>query len=370
MRILLDPQIFFLQRYGGISRYYTEMYRLLKNDRQINIKCPLLVTENLHLRHYNLHPKLIPFLSKIKGMSRFLAFDKIEKSKKITKQILEKKRADVFIPTYYDTYFLSSIGNIPFVVTVYDMIHELLPEHFKNDINTVPNKKKLIEQATGVIAISENTKRDILKVYPHIDANKIHVVYLSQSINTEKIKMSNKVEEKYVLFVGVRAAYKNFDFFLKATARWLLKNEMRLYCLGGGEFNKEELLLMESLGISNNATQIEFKDNELAVYYTNAFAFVFPSAYEGFGIPVLESMACGCPVILPNTSSFPEVAEDAGIYFELNNASSLVEKLQDLLTDDNLRQEKINLGFKQEKKFSWERTKRECLEVYKKAMSI
>ncbi len=370
MKILLDPQIFYLQRFGGISRYYTEMYRVLKKQKKVTINCPLLISDNLHLNNYNLQPKLIPFFSKIKGINRLFLFDKVEKSKRLVLAVLQNKKVDIYIPTYYDTYFLFSIACTPFVLTVYDMIHELFPSYFPDDITTVPNKKILIERATRIIAISENTKKDILKIYPFIDSSKIDVVYLSHSIVIDKTFKIEDNEAPYLLFVGNRGGYKNFIFFIEAVTEWVLDNMYKVYCLGGGKFTDIELNTIDSLGLTGFILQIDFKDDhELANYYFNAFAFIFPSEYEGFGIPVLEAMACKCPVILPSASSFPEVAGEAGIYYNSNDSLSLLNSLQILQKEGNLRKCKIELGFKQQAKFSWEKTASECLSVYKKVIS-
>lgn len=366
MKILLDPQIFYSQRFGGISRYFTELYRSLRADARVAIVCPLFVSQNLHLQHYNLQPSGIKVFL-LRAWNRLAFWSRmLEKNKRYTNYLLRREVADIFIPTYYDPYFLSAIGSKPFVLTVFDMIHELFPHYF-GDNPTVLRKKLLMERATRIIAISKSTRQDIIRLYPHIDASKIHVVYLSHSIKTEAI-FKDSGNKDYILFVGRREFYKNFTFFVHAVSEWLRENDMNLYCLGGGAFTIEEQNLINCLHLEDRVQQVTFKDNDLWKYYTGAFAFVFPSEYEGFGIPVLESMSCGCPVVLPEVSSLPEVAGPAGVYFELNNAASLVSKLELLRRNADFRKEIITLGFIQEKKFSWERTKEECLKVYELAL--
>ena len=288
-------------------------------------------------------------------------------SKLVIKTLLNKNY-DLLIPSYYDSYFVEYIGDKPFVLTIYDMIHEIFPEYFTNDLITVKFKKELIEKAKIIIAISESTKRDILKIYPYINRSKIEIVYLSHSIKIDE-KVNISLPDKYILFVGNRSIYKNFIFFLKSVAPILI-NDSSLYivCAGGDKFNDQEIKLIEDLNIISQIIQQNFEDYELASYYSNARCFVFPSEYEGFGIPVLESMACGCPVILANHSSFPEVAGNAGIYFELNNGADLRSKIENLLEVEELRSKYIDKGFEQVKKFSWEKTTKECLKVYRKAI--
>jgi glycosyltransferase involved in cell wall biosynthesis len=373
LRILLDPQTYNEQKFGGISRYYTELYLDLNATEGVTVNCPVFFSDNLHLKEAGLFQGFLNIIADAAICPKFLRKKIVKKAKprniKNTVEALKAQNFDVFIPTYYTPYFLEELHGKPFVLTVYDMIHELFPQYFTFDRYTVERKKLLVEKATRIIAISESTKNDIIKIYPHIDASKIDVVYLSHSIKSaEKVKLS--LPQKYILFVGNRTIYKNFLFFLKAVAPVLKDNpDLFVVCAGGNKFNGEENDLIRELGVANQLIQQNFEDNELATYYSNAKCFVFASEYEGFGIPVLESMACGCPVVLANHSSFPEVAGDAGVYFELNNSEDLKNKVSELLADETLRNEYARKGFEQVKKFSWHKTAAECLKVYQKAIS-
>jgi glycosyltransferase involved in cell wall biosynthesis len=374
MKILLDPQIFKAQFFGGISRYFAELlYHAPKIESELEVKCPLPHHSNLHLKEKKLLP--VSAFNKLLFNFQFRGSNKIKSHfldyKKATIAALKKQDFDVFVPTYFDPYFLPYIERKPFVLTVYDMIIELFPQYFNNEGALIEWKKVLIEKATTVIAISESTKIDILRLYPHIDANKIKVVYLSHSIDTtEKLIPVSGLPNRYILFVGNRSFYKNFVFFIKAMAQ-LLKADANLYvvCAGGGSFKTEEVLLINDLGISNQVVQKNFEDNELASFYKNAEVFVFPSQYEGFGIPVLEAMHCCCPVILANHSSFPEVAGDAGIYFELDNEADLRTKVEAIIGNAMLREQYIAAGTLQAKRFSWQKTVKECLEIFQQAVN-
>ncbi|MBN8641414.1 MAG: glycosyltransferase family 4 protein [Flavobacteriales bacterium] len=367
MRILLEPQIFKDQKFGGISRYFSEIYKHIRNENSDSIQLPLDYTENLHIKDqitaeipflYNLGMK-IPFLKK-KCRKKLVKLS-VKKAKKILKQ----QEYDLVVPTYYNPYFLELIGNKPFVLTVYDMIHETFPNYFNDDNHTVPNKKLLMEKANKIIAISQSTKNDILKFYPNIDANKIEIIYLSQSIDTQNY-VTVDLPENFILFVGNRGLYKSFSFFIEAVADLVLEStDLHIVCAGGNAFKSEEIELINSLQLTNRIIQQNFEDDELASYYTKAKCFVFPSEYEGFGIPVLESMACGCPIVLAHHSSFPEVAGDAGVYFELNNKHDLKEKVSLLLHDENVRKQYITKGYEQAQKFSWKKTAEECYALFK-----
>lgn len=370
MKILLDPQIYDQQRYGGISRYYTEIFSVISRKKN-KVLIPFYNTSNIYYRRsilvtfqqklYSLYLRIL-----IKFRIRYRE-DTIARNKKYLKNTILRQQYDLFIPTYYNPYFVKDIGSKPFVLTVYDMIYELFPEYFTNDKMLVVNKRYLMEKATRIIAVSENTKKDIIAIYPHIEADKIDIVYHGCSIKINN-KEINFLPENYILFVGTRAIYKNFQFLVNSIAE-LLKNNSDLYliCAGGGEFDKEEKESISSLGLEYQILHKSFDEDELGMFYKKAKCFVFPSQYEGFGIPVLESMTCGCPVVLAHHSSFPEVAGVAGVYFELNNPKDLSDKIEMLVKNKSLRDEYSQKGLKQVKKFSWEKAAIECLAVYKKA---
>ena len=373
MRVLLDPQTFNEQKFGGISRYHTELILALKSMDDVSIDCPIVMSDNLHLKEAGLFRGYRNLLFEMKLLPKFIRKKLLKKTKrkniKNTIAVLKSGAFDVFVPSYYSTYFLDYLGDKPFVLSVYDMIHEILPEYFTRDMETSKNKEILIEKATKIIAISESTKRDIIRIYPNIDEAKIEVVYLSHSIKADE-KTAVSLPDNYVLFVGNRTIYKNFLFFIKSIAP-VLKESPGLFvvCAGGNKFNSVELKLIKELGISKQIIQQNFEDNELSAYYSKARCFVFPSAYEGFGIPVLEAMACSCPVILANHSSFPEVAGTAGIYFELDNEKDLRDKIVSILADEGLRLDYVKKGLAQAQNFSWQKTAAGCVEVYKKAFN-
>jgi glycosyltransferase involved in cell wall biosynthesis len=277
---------------------------------------------------------------------------------------MKSKPFDLLIPTYYNPYFLEIFQKKPFVLTVYDMIHELYPHCFKKEDKTSEWKQTLIPKATKIIAISESTKSDLIRFYPTVNPDDIHVVYLSYSAMNSQVKVPN-LPKKYVLFIGNREHYKNFKFFAESMKSLLDKySDLTVLCAGGATFNEEEITLFKALGHENKFIQYNFKDNELAHIYQKAECFVFPSEYEGFGIPVLEAMANSCPCILARHSSFPEVAGEAGIYFELNNGIDLSDKIELTINDHQFRQGMVEKGLENLKRFSWEKTARACVEVY------
>jgi glycosyltransferase involved in cell wall biosynthesis len=363
MKILYDHQIFTNQRYGGISRYFFEMIK--RFDEEINsCKVGMHLSNNAY---YNdgINPNLSPFFSE----NHFLGKDRIIKftNQNCSIKNINKREYDVFHPTYYDTYFLKSIRDKPFVVTFYDMIHEKLSDKFldlKLDTQIFDNKKRLLENSAKVIAISETTKKDIIEIYG-VDSEKVDVVYLGNSLVFSNENHTRIIKDDYILFVGNRGIYKNFNFFVTAIANLLLNNNLKIICAGGGDFTKQEINLLNFLNIQNKVLFKEIiNDDVLANYYANALFFCFPSLYEGFGIPLLEAFACGCPVLLSNGGSLPEIGSDAALYFDPTDEDSLFTQANKLLSDEMLRKKLVDKGYTRLNQFSWDKTYQDHLKIY------
>jgi glycosyltransferase involved in cell wall biosynthesis len=353
MKVLYDHQVFSWQRFGGISRYF---YELMNNsDGLYDCDVSGRYSGNEYIKPLNLY-KSFPVRFHFKGKTRIInQLNKIDSIKKI-----KSGKYDIIHPTYYDPYVLGGNRN-PLVITVYDMIHELYSHYFENDISTLKNKKTMIHSADVIIAISENTKKDILKFYPDISGKKISVIHLGTSF---KITEKHEDKENYILFVGQRSRYKNFDNFLQAVAPLLIKYDINLVC-AGQKFTKKELELLGSLHISNRVVFDEFKDDKLLELYSKALTFVFPSLYEGFGIPVLEAFAAGCPAILSNTSSLPEIGGVAAVYFDPHSIADMRIVIERVITSRGLQKELEDKGRERVKQFSWNRCAHETAGVYK-----
>jgi len=371
MKVLYDHQIFTIQIYGGISRYFIELMKKFENDNEVEYKLSLKYSNNYHLKELNrLIYKTFFESYSFKGKYRLLNLLNIL-NKKVSKKYISMGDYDIFHPTYYDPYFLDYIGRKPFVLTIYDMIHEIYPEMFSLKDETSKRKKLLVQKATKIIAVSENTKKDIIRFFS-IDTNKIEVIYCGTLFDMNGSR-NNKVDidlpEKYILYVGNRGGYKNFNLFIKAIAPLLIKNnELKVVCVGGGKFKGIEEEKFKKLNIINKVFQYSVNDDILSHLYKKAIVFVFPSLYEGFGIPILEAFSCGCPVITSNTSSLPEVAGDAAIYFDPTNKLSISSSIQKVIYDSNLRNQLIYKGYQRVKEFTWEKTAEKTKKIYESIM--
>lgn len=374
MRVLYDHQIFAMQNYGGISRYFFELMSNLDKDAGIDLELSIALTNNYYISHINypfqktssierqISMKMSP-IHRLPGLKKFL---NLERSKKI----LLRQDFDILHPTYYNPYFLNYLGDKPFVLTIHDMIHEIFPEYYSLSDKTISWKQTLAERASKIIAVSENTRKDIIK-FLGVSPNKIAVIHHGASIDINNVNgtvddnTASQMPNKYILFVGARERYKNFYFLLESIAPILHKNkDLHLICAGGGAFSNSEIKFLKILNINNKVAQYNVDDKELIYLYKNAICFVFPSLYEGFGMPVLESFACGCPVIASYSSSIPEVGGDAINYFNPKDVTDLRESVEKVIYDDSLR-EKLKLkGYEQLKNFSWKKTALETKGLY------
>ncbi len=368
MKILYDHQTFSLQEYGGISRIYAELIKP-SPDPEIETELSLLFSNNEYLKEL----KEIPHRSFLKNSNwkyKIQAIYNLNKIYSISK--ISTGKYDLFHPTYYDHYFLKYVKQKPFVVTVLDMIHEKFVDKY-NDFaldKRVQGKKIILQEASRIIAISDSTKKDIVEVFD-IDKEKIEVIYLGSSIERKDCEMYLRlVEEDYILFIGNRGDYKNFNFFLQSIAPLLnIHKHIKLLCGGGGKFTEQETLLIKNLGLQQKVKHIVIKnDTTLISLYSNAICFVFPSLYEGFGIPVLEAFSCGCACAVSNSSSLPEVGGDAALYFNPEDSNSILNVVSKLVNDDFVRQEKIAKGYERALMFSWKRTREETFRLYERLL--
>lgn len=359
--ILYDNQIFDLQRFGGISRYFCEIIQRLHLDYDIAVRYSL----NYYIANWSLGKHRIPLP---RFIFKYYRKHLLLKNRELTKQLLQTSHAYLFHPTYYDPSFLEHIGEHPYVVTVHDMIHERLSNQFPDAEETINNKREVITRANRIIAISENTKKDIIELL-HIHPDKIDVIYHGTSMKSFSGKHTLQLPEKYLLFVGDRTAYKNFNRFLHSFATLCAEDEELFLVCTGNKFNKSEKDLLSTLNIENKVIQIKASDKRLCELYSRAELFVFPSLYEGFGIPILEAYACCCPVALSNNSCFPEIAGEAGVYFDPYSEQSIIEAIKEVIYNKERKMELIRLGEDRLRLYSWEKAAAQTEESYKKVLN-
>ncbi len=296
-------------------------------------------------------------------------------------RMLNKVRDIVHLPNHH----LGRYGNflkVPYIITVHDLIRYFDLEGQEAFIHH-PNHRdryyfnldyKGIKKAAGIIAVSQATKNDLI-YYLGIADERISVVYEGIDHRLFQPVPHRIYNHPYILFVGSEQPRKNFTGLLKAFSQ--LKGEPRFKELklvkvgmaGGQEtdFRSQTMGVVEGLNLIGEVIFTDFvPEADLPAYYSGAEVLVLPSLYEGFGFPVLEAMACGCPVVTSNISSLPEVVGEAGIMVNPYNINSLAQAMKQVLTNDKLRNKMVRRGLEQAKKFSWEKAAKETMEVYEK----
>lgn len=382
MRVLYDPQAFDMQTHGGVSRCFAELYKHMPAfvDAQIFVK----ETDNVYLRELgfpasgNLYKdflcakdsKLKHILFKLTYNLKYGDFSRWDKRPLINrnevKSVIKNGDYDIFHPTFFDDYFLRLIGKKPFVITVHDMI----PEIFSMDAPQAQQKLAVIPKATHLIAVSEQTKKDLVRIM-NVPEEKVSVVYHGADEEPYIPSSNAPLAEEYILYVGSRYVYKNFTAFCKSCVGILKRHlQLKIVCTGV-PFSPEEIQLFESLGIKERMVHKFVQTRqELFDLYHYALTFVYPSLYEGFGIPILEAYKADCPVMLNRASCFPEIAGDAAVFFDLNSEKSdFEEQFETLyrLTGDE-RGELIQRQRERMKLYSWSKSAAQLADVYKEVL--
>ena len=332
-RILYDNQMFTLQRFGGVTRYFADlMYNLPAGEFEALL--PMRYCENRYITEtYGREFEKFSFPHNYRIRRRLYGIV----NDVVAKRAVKYDEYEIFHPTYYNPYFLDAIDKRekPLVLTIHDMTFERYPQNVLIYDRTIQQKKRLISRADRIIAVSENTKRDIVDILG-ISPSKISVVYHGYKPVAES---APQLFDRYVLYVGERKGYKNFMPWLLSIRDILVADKNLKVVCTGKPFTKKELSLFANCGIADRLVHISANDAQMVSLYRHALCFVFPSLYEGFGIPILEAFANGCPVCLSNASCFPEVAGGAALYFNPDDAQSMQDALKELLSSMALRDE-------------------------------
>lgn len=358
MKIFYDYKIFFNQSIGGPSRYFVELIKELINlKKNVKVICPLYINKYLH--EINSRNKIGIYINNKKYLGHIIEVYNIL----LSTLFFKLENFDLLHTTHYDSFLPKT--NKPKVVTVYDLIHEIFDKdyNFKN----LP-KKKVFDQIDHFICISQNTKKDLIKFY-NINEEKISVIYLANfKKNLIRDENESGLDKPYFLYVGSRKRYKNFRLLVKAYSSIpSIKNNFKIICFGGDKFLKEEKDFFRQYNMNDeNIMQIEGTDTLLTALYQKAYALIYTSKYEGFGMPILEAMSNKCPVISSNASSMPEVYGNSALTFDPNSSDDLINCLIKITNDNNYREELINLGLKRSLLFSWNKCATETYNIYRK----
>ena len=270
----------------------------------------------------------------------------------------------------------------PWVVTVHDLIYLHDAKASKSRLGKPYAEflfRRIQRSAAAVMTVSEYTKNDLLNLFPKIRPEKVFVTHEAaspffQKIEDvealKKIRVKYGLSEPFILFVGSLKDHKNIPVLLRAVESLRAEKKMDVTLVIVGRRDPKNVVLWELIQQKSVFTKYlgEVPDEELAALYNLTEVFVLPSLREGFGLPVLEAMACGAPVIVSDRASLPEIAGAAGLVFDAGHVDDLAGLLYNVLTDQALRRKLSAKGLARAMEFSWKKTADKTLEVYDRVM--
>lgn len=359
--IAYDHQFFSIFRYSGITRYFYEIISRLVNEQDVSLSLYM----GFHINDFD-YARFKSRYAHFFGRRR----PAVPKTTRIFNTINDAlfplfiKRAGpgIYHQTYYRSFLPGFKGKR--VITVYDMTYELFPDKFSGNDPVILEKETSIRRADAIVAISESTKNDIVRLLS-IPPEKITVVYLANSLTAIPVGLP-AAGGPFILYVGQRCPHKNFPVLLNAYCRSSRVNrEYGLVCFGGEPFTDGEKQVLARHGVLGRARHVCGSDELLAGYYSRASLLVYPSLYEGFGLPLLEAMHYGCPVTASRVASLPEIGGQAAAYFDPSSADDLAATMERVLSDTVARKQMTDRGRCREKEFSWDVCASQTLALYK-----
>lgn len=344
MRVLFSPDAFVNQQFGGVSRYFAELHTEL-----VKLGVDARIFPGLHDNAYvpggrTRVPRKVP-----QRLRLFLS------SQAFRAYAVGQRGTHILHPTYYSA---KSFGRQPQVCTFYDLIHLRYAQQFASD-RTAERQRIWARRADRIIAISHSTARDLVSMLD-VPEDKVSVVHLG--VRVPRVPAQRNADT-YVMYVGKRGGYKNWRIVVDALQDPQLA-DLRLVCSGGGPATVEERALLENRRVADRVSFVATDETMLRRLYRGALGLVYPSLYEGFGLPPLEAMALGVPVVAARAASIPEVVGDDALLFDPHETDDLVHALRRLL-DTATREELERRGPIRARMFSWERTARQTVEVYR-----
>lgn len=348
----------------GVGRYFANLISRLPEDVR-----PEIAVTNLVRGQMPVNPNLsVRFGYTIPSLRAYLRFPVLRRLVEVQlRRQVDLETFDIIHPTYYEMLASASLDGFAgrLVITVYDMIHERFPEIDPGGA-TARRKAQAVTEADRVLCISENTRRDLLSFHPEVGA-KATVTPLASDLSRDMCFGPELVPDApYLLYVGGRSPYKNFDAALNLIRDLAGRYPELTLAVAGPALSREEKRNIQSLGIAHRIRIFDRpSDEHLAKLYRCSAALVYPTRYEGFGIPPLEAMSCGTPVVASRSSSIPEVVGDAGILVDPDDPSELRSAVVSLLDDGATRNEFIARGFARAAEFDWNRTAKLTVDVYR-----
>lgn len=361
MRVALDEQIFAVQRYGGISRLFATLAREYLTADSLGLHLDPMRASVIN-RYLLDDPLLADALGVRAARTELAALGRYLSRRP------RRSEVDVVHSTFYLPHGLADHPGIPKVMTIHDMIPELFPDT-RRRLDFLTLKRRYVQKADHIICVSEATRVDLERVYG-VPAAPVTVVHhgVDPSFHPGAAHLPS-LPDRYVLFVGNRDGYKDAATLVRAFHGVAQEvPDLTLLFVGGGRLTSAEQKELTRLGLQSRVMQVALTDEDMPSAYAHAEICVFPSRYEGFGLPALEAMSCGTPLVLADASSLPEVGGDAALYFPPGDSVVLAETIRSLIQDGPLRESLSRRGLDRARGFSWAKTAARTADVYRQVV--
>jgi glycosyltransferase involved in cell wall biosynthesis len=363
IKVMFDEEIFLLQEYGGISRYFVELIKTFQSHPDLGID---VVLASRYIRSEIALQELRSFgLRKIKrplGALVYLAANTFRRRGRQSNSV-----ADVVHLTFYVPGYLGRFPGLPKVVTIHDMIPEIQARGIPF-MGPHMRKQSFVERAEVVVSVSHKSLSDAKDFFPKMPNSFVTHSGVSSDFGPGILRRGN-LPEKYFLYVGQRSGYKDALTAFRAFAEAVPSdNSTHLLLVGGGKLSRRELNLLKQLGVSGKVLQEDMPSDALPSAYANALALVFPSNYEGFGLPLVEAMASGLPVLVADTPVAREVVQDAGHFFRAGDHEALSLLMREVLSSSSAFKQGVSSGLRLSKNYTWLACAQKTAEAYRFAV--
>lgn len=357
IRVEYDGDIFERQRVGGVSRIFAKLIETYLRNPSMGIE-PVL-NFSWSRNHYldNLDIEGVRTISHDSLLDRPQLCSLLNRAASL---FSSADKGDVVHLTFYNERMLASSSPNPVVMTVHDMIPETHPQLCPPKAHG--EKLKLLQRCSFITCVSESTQRE-LKFFMRNRSTNIRVCHPGVDRVIDNFTYARDRLDQKIVFIGDRQGYKDFPTLLRALHH-LKGVELRVLCVGGGPLSIDESRIIAELPSTISLVQQDLSDEELDIELRSASVFVSTSIIEGFGLPILEAMARGCPCLLSRTSVFEEVAGDAAVFFEPGSEEGLAAAILLILSDQGAHEDMAVRGWNRSLLFSWEKTAREMASVY------
>jgi glycosyltransferase involved in cell wall biosynthesis len=363
LRVLYDGKAFMRHHRSGVTRYLSELIHEFRGHPQLGVDpvTPYRWVANSHLAEGWPGYTQIP----LPGRLRPPVLDRLNARRIRT----GSDGADLVHHSLYEVPSLETWRAPRRVCTIYDFTFEHFPEFLGDWSDHLAAKELFIERCDALLCISQATHDDLIRFHPGLDKPALVVpLGVGEEFFDPEPARIRGLPERYLLYVGNRHLHKNVDLLLRAFAE-IGATQPDLHLVLAGAYLPAETARLQELGIADRTTRLRVSDRQLPWLYRRAEAFVFPSRYEGFGLPVLEAMAAGCPVAISDAPALLELAADVALVFDPDDLDAIVSQIERLTSDRALADDLREKGRRRAEELTWRHTAELTAAAYGQALS-